>query len=369
MTDPKPTPTPRFELDIPFRTFLKLFVALALAYALIQLVPLLLLMLISALLATTLHPICRWLEKRGLPRWAALAIVCGSLIGFVAASALILVPRIVEQIGHIGATVTQFQQELMTRLPGGWVKNLVARSIKDPQTVVTNLPQQALVIGSVALGGLSSLLLFLIISIYLVIDGGTAYEWVAAFFAPKTQAKLNQTADEISEIVFAYIMGQLITSALVAVYSFTILTILKVPGALTLAAIAALFDMLPIVGFISSLVCAALLAATVSSSTAFLVVAFYVGYSMLENYVIVPKVYGKRMRLSTLVVLLSFVVAGTLAGIAGAILVLPIVASYPIIERIWLKKHLGEATVQEHQVETASDSNSRSGGPGVKKPD
>jgi len=100
--------------------------------------------------------------------------------------------------------------------------------------------------------------------------------------------------------MFAYVLGQFITSCLVGVFAFTVLMVFKVPGALMLALLAALFDIVPILGFFCSGVPAVLLALSVSSSAAFWVAILYAIYHAIENYFIVPKVYGNRLRLSTL---------------------------------------------------------------------
>ena len=70
---------------------------------------------------------------------------------------------------------------------------------------------------------------------------------------------------------------------------------------------------------------------------------------MIENYFIVPKVYGDRLRLSTLTVLISCLAAGMLAGVIGVIIILPAVASYPVLERYWLRPHLEPDTVEKHK--------------------
>ena len=68
----------------------------------------------------------------------------------------------------------------------------------------------------------------------------------------------------------------------------------------------------------------------------------------LENYLIAPMVYGNRLRISGFTVLVATLAAGFLAGIEGAISILPVVASYPVIEKIWLRPFLGETVVDEH---------------------
>jgi len=82
---------------------------------------------------------------------------------------------------------------------------------------------------------------------------------------------------------------------------------------------------------------AALMALTVSPTKALIVVAGYTAYHLLEFYVIVPKVYGSKLKLSTLAVLVSFIAAATLSGIVAAVAILPLVAAYPALERLWLK--------------------------------
>jgi predicted PurR-regulated permease PerM len=127
------------------------------------------------------------------------------------------------------------------------------------------------------------------------------------------------------------------------------LTILKVPAALLLAALAGICDFVPVLGFIVSAVPAVLLALTVSVTTALIVGAIYVAYHAVENYLIAPHVYGDRLRLSNLAVLLAFAVGAGLFGVIGALLALPIAAMYPCIEDIWLRDYLGRDAVNRHR--------------------
>ena len=106
--------------------------------------------------------------------------------------------------------------------------------------------------------------------------------------------------------------------------------------------------MLPLIGFFLFAIPAVALALTVSPASAAWVAALYVAYHVIENYFIVPKVYGNRLRLSTLTVLVSCLAAGLVAGVVGVILVLPVVASYPIIERMWLQPYLEPSTALKH---------------------
>jgi predicted PurR-regulated permease PerM len=93
----------------------------------------------------------------------------------------------------------------------------------------------------------------------------------------------------------------------------------------------------------------ALVAATVSTTALLGVVVFYVVFNALENYFIAPKIYGRELQVSKLAVLLAVAVGGQLGGVMGALLALPVAATYPIVERLWLRNQLGDDTVDIHK--------------------
>src|SRR5512132_3190531 len=78
-------------------------------------------------------------------------------------------------------------------------------------------------------------------------------------------------------------------------------------------------------------------------------VAIYGGYHFLENYFIEPRIYGGRLRLSNVAVLVAFAVGAELGGVVGALLAMPIAATYPTIEKLWLRDQLGDDVVAEHE--------------------
>ena len=97
-------------------------------------------------------------------------------------------------------------------------------------------------------------------------------------------------------------------------------------------------------GILIAIVPAVLLALAVSPGTAVVVAIAYLVYHLAEAYFILPRVWGSKLKMSTLSVLLALLVGGKLQGIIGALLVLPLVAAYPIIERHWLGGFLRAAS-------------------------
>jgi predicted PurR-regulated permease PerM len=170
---------------------------------------------------------------------------------------------------------------------------------------------------------------------------------------------MGQTTLEVSRVVTGYVQGQVLTSALFGLFAFAVLSLLHVPAAMPLALLAAVCDVVPVIGIILATVPPVAIALSVSPGTALIVLALYALYHVLENYVIIPRVYGNRLRLSSLVVLVALIVGGELFGIAGALLALPLVAAYPIIERIWLGSYLSDEVLTDHSALEHADAGPR----------
>ena len=351
LSSPDNEGTRRQHLILPISTIIKILCSLLFVIITYKLGPLILLVFLAMLLAVTLNPLVVSLQSKHISKRTSQAIVIISLLLLIGFCIALVIPLLFEQVANFIKNLPTLQDDIFSRLP----YTSFLRQSKDRLLGSLDWSQAGkwfndlISVGSIALGGISEMLILLVIAIYLLIDGDALFKWILAFFPVELRMKLRNTASEIAPVIFGYVAGQVITSVLVLIYSFIVLTVLKVPAALPLAIIAGLFDILPIIGFFLSTIPACLLALSVSSRTAMLVLGLYVFYHFLENYLIVPKVYGKRLRLSTLTVLLVLLAGGMLAGIPGAIAALPIIASYSVIESIWLKPFLGYGVTEKHE--------------------
>jgi predicted PurR-regulated permease PerM len=131
----------------------------------------------------------------------------------------------------------------------------------------------------------------------------------------------------LETIVGAYIRGQLITSLLMGAFTFVLLTACGVQNAMALAVFASIADILPYIGGILAVGPAVLAALGHSSMAAGIVLVLMLAYQEFESRVIIPKVYGQALLLPSSVVFFSLMAGGTLMGILGAVLALPIAAT------------------------------------------
>ena len=337
-------------IDIPLVTIFKVLLGVLLAFVAIKLWPLFKLLIVSLLLAVPLYRLVLWGCRKGLPRWAGLLLASLGLGFTVLGFAALVGPMAYSQASHLEQNLPKLQEQLSAHLPPGGLRNAIERatSFSDGDTF-QRLSQQVLAAAKTTLGALLDLVLVIALVIYLMIDGPRALQWMVAYFPQEHRHRVSKGLDKIADRAVSYIIGQSIISGLFATYTLVVLSLLHVPMALLLALVAGALDVVPIIGISITIVLGAALGLTVSPTTALLVVTFYAGYHIFENYFLVPKIYGKNLRLSTLAVLLSMIAGGMVAGVIGAIGILPVVAAYPALEALWLAPQLEPEVVKDHQ--------------------
>ena len=91
------------------------------------------------------------------------------------------------------------------------------------------------------------------------------------------------------------------------------------------------------------------MASTVSPLVGLLMISLYLAHHVIEHHMIGPRIYSSRLRLSTLALLIALAAGTELAGMAGALLALPIAAVYPSVARVWLREPFGDEAIAEHE--------------------
>ena len=338
-------------LEVPWRTLLKLLAAVALAWALVQIPPIVLILLVAVVLAVSLDPVVVWIERHRIPRTLAAVVVATAIVMLFAAFLWLTWSSLASQWQQVSGEVENKARDIWERIPG-WLRS----ALGSPQgSGAAPANDVALQVFSSTTSAVGSIVLGFVLTIYLLIEGRQTYAWLVAFVPRRYWPKVERTAAECHDVIWGYVVGNAITSAIAFAATLLVLWLLDVPAALLLALIAGLSDFVPVIGFIMSAVPAILIAFTVSGTTALLVVGFYVLYNAIEAYVLTPWAYGNRMKLSDVAVIIGFAAGAQLGGVIGALIALPIAALYPTVERIWLREELPDDTVREHKLIEASE--------------
>jgi predicted PurR-regulated permease PerM len=149
--------------------------------------------------------------------------------------------------------------------------------------------------------------------------------------ARRFHVRLARITLNLETIVGGYMRGQVITSVLMTAVVYLLLKLCGIANPLPLAIFAGITDVLPLIGGILGAV--PLLAAALPHGTAVvaIVLAGVVVYQEIENRLIIPRVYGKVLRLPAWAITLALLVGAKLMGVMGALLSLPIAAGARMI--------------------------------------
>lgn len=300
-----------------------------------QLTAVLTVITVALVLVGTFDPVVQWFERRGLPRGRALAIVFIIAALAMVTVVLLAVPPLLSQVLDLIANAPRSRARVVESLEQhGWAKPLVT-AIRDVPLEDIGSRAARVMIGYSAdlleIIGYSLSTLFL--SIYLLADPVRSKGLVYAVVPRAHHVKLARIMIALKEIVGGYMRGQLITSLSISVFVFVLLTILGVENALAIALFAGMTDIIPFVGgYIAST--PVIVSSTPHGTTITILVAcLMVLYQEFESRILVPRVYGRVLRLPPAIVLVALLVGGTLAGILGALLALPIAAGLQMVIR------------------------------------
>ena len=298
-------------------------------WMLIRLLPALMVLLVALMIVGTLSPVVRRLQARAIGRRAAIAIVFGVLLLLCIGLATLTFPALIAQVSSL------IDQEPALRA------NVVAFLSRYPLTeflavAVRDVRYDALVNAAAAdVLALSARLIEIIayaagaffLALYIMLDADRL-RGVLFLATPRPQhIRLSRVLLNLEAIVGGYIGGQLITCMLMGAFMFVLLTLCGVPNAVALAFFGGAADVLPFVGIFLTMVPALLASLSQGVFVTMLVLVLMLAYEEFESRVLVPVVYGRALRLPSSVVLFALIAGGTLAGVAGALLALPVAAT------------------------------------------
>ncbi len=317
----------RFE--VPPATMLQLILAVAGLWLLIRLWPVFLVLVAALLIVGTMSPAVTWMESRGVKRWLGIAIVFVISFAFATLAAILTLPSLVAQASALVEQEPAFRARLVQYFDRS---NLTAPLADWLRQFKYNTPAIAVGATTIAfsmrvfkLAAYCASAVFL--ALYIMIDRDRLRGGLFAVVPRSHHIRLARVMMNLETIVGAYIRGQLITCLFIAVFSLALLAACGVPHALALAVFAGLADVLPYIGAILSIGPMVLAALSRGPLVVAIVLLTMLVYEEFESRVLVPRIYGRALRLPSSVVLVALLAGGTLMGIGGALLALPVAAT------------------------------------------
>ena len=323
----------RRSILIPARTVLVAAGCAGALWLLVRLWPALLVVAMALILVGTLNPIVGALQRRGLRRGAAVAAVLLTLLVVLTGLALVTAPALWAELGRVGGELPKLQARVAAWLERSAFTAPLAESIRrtDPGRLLVGSGREAFELSSRFGARVGYAATTVALAVYMLLDPERSQGALYAIVPRQFHVRLARVLLGLETIVGGYVRGQLLTSAAIGAYVFALLTIFGMPSALAIGVFAALADVLPLVGGALTLVPIALVALPHGMPMTVTLVALVITYQELENRIIVPRVYGRVLRLDAVAVTLALLVGAQLGGVLGALLALPIASGLRMI--------------------------------------
>ena len=298
-------------------------------WALGRLVPVILVLIAALMMVGTLNPAVQWLERRGLSRGAGISLVfVGMLLG-LGALVTLTIPALIAQISSLVQQEPLLRERAAEFLASYRATEPLAGALRKVEYAAlfksSSAQMLAATIGVAEVAAYSAGAIFL--ALYIMIDADRLRGAAFAVVPRSHHIRLSRILLNLQIIVGGYLRGQVITCVCMGVFLFILLTACGVPNALAFAVFGAIADVLPFLGIFLTMIPAVLAALVVSQSTALIVFLLLLAYEEFESRALIPLVYGRALRLPSSVVFFALLVGGTLYGIIGALLALPVAAA------------------------------------------
>jgi putative heme transporter len=325
--------TKRRRIAVTDRGILFALLLVAIAWIASLLGPVILASVGALILVGTLNPLVGFLQGRKLGRTLSIVLVFLAMIGVLVSIGLLTVPALIVQIRQLIDGAPVMQHRLAERLGRSHLTLPMARAVE-----ATNLQDLLIPSGTKAFEYSSALvtaigwgLTTLALAFYILADPATSQAALYLVVPRRFHVRFARIMLNLETIVGGYMRGQIITSALMGLFTYVLLKICAVKNPLPLAVFAGVTDILPLIGGILGAI--PLLVATLPRGSVMVgtVLASVLIYQEIENRFIIPRVYGRVLRLPAWALTLALLIGAKLMGVIGALLSLPVAAGVRMI--------------------------------------
>jgi len=295
-------------------------------------------------IALGLDPAVSWLEKKKFPRWAAILTVVAAVLGVLTAVVFAIAPIIVDQVSKLSKLIPElvravnsstYLSDLQKQFPGLDIGEITKTITDFLGGNLTNITATIVQSGLAFVNGLFGGLVILILTLYFTASLNSMKRATYQLVPASKRARFTDISEQITTAVGRYIVGQAALASVNGVLSFIYLSIIGAPFPALLAFIAFLLSLIPLIGTISGSVIIVLtcLIPEIGSSpqTALAAAVYYLIYMQVEAYVLSPNIMKRAVSVPGAVVVIAALAGGSLLGILGALIAIPVAASVIMI--------------------------------------
>jgi predicted PurR-regulated permease PerM len=314
-------------------------VAIFLAQQLMSISSVLVLLVMSMFLAVGLNPVVEFFMRRGMRRGLSVLLVLVVVLSVLALFVVAVAPVISEQIA------------LITRNAPGWLEDLQSnrqiQRLDEKYDVIAKVRDYiiqgdfterlfggALGVGLRVLSAVANSLIVLVLMIYFLASLPSIKHSAYSLAPASRRPRVSQLGDRIIRSTGAYVAGAFAVAFCAGISTLVFSFVVGLGDyAFALAFVVGLFSLIPVVGAVISGVIMTLLGLTVSPTVALVALIYYLAYQQFESYVIYPRIMRRSVDLPGSVTVVAALLGGSLMGIVGALLAVPVAAALLLLHR------------------------------------
>jgi len=330
----------RVKFEISTWTILKIIGTVLLVWFLYSIREIIVLFFIVLVIVAALGPLVNRLAKY-IPRFLAVIFLSVIFLGLLVAIGFLIIPPVIDQISQLAINLPYYINKL-----GPFYENM-RNSVTNYQDQLFNLSsglgRLSSGLYSTTLGfisGIVGILTILILSFYMLLEQESIRSFLHQVVPLEHKEMFFDVVRKIGGKMGSWLRGQVLLMVIIGILDGIALVILGVPFALTLAVWGALTEVIPYVGPWLGLLPAILIALSISPLKALLILAAYLLIQQLESQFLAPKIMGKAVGLSPVIIILALLAGAKLMGILGVMIAVPVAAAISVLIQEWpnLKK-------------------------------
>ncbi len=313
--------------------------------------------IIGLVIAYILNPAVDLLENKGVRRIFATNIVLLSFIFLIIIFFLLFVPILSAQLSTFIENLPSYQAKaaiyIDDYLGTSWKHDLLSKNI-DYQKYVTQYAQDflgatgnvlhKLIINVIAIIKNAIFLIIVpVVAFYFLLDWHGLISKVDSWLPRKHALTIRSLILEMDSLQSGFIRGQVIVCFIQASFYITALSIIGIDYSITLGFVTGVLTFIPYVGtgigFLTVIMVALVQYLPDYSAIIWVCIIFAVGQT-LEGYVWIPKIVGGSVSLHPLWIMFSLLAFGSILGLAGMLIAVPVTAAIGVLIRFVLEKYI-----------------------------
>ncbi|MCI3923681.1 AI-2E family transporter [Paenibacillus sp. TRM 82003] len=301
--------------------------------------------LIALIISYVLNPIVNLLNHRKVPRTVAVLLIYAVFILSVTVIFMNVIPMFVTQLNELNEHLPEFtmraqsiiitfnENDFLPESIRMGINNAIYRAEQQFAEAITQFINR---IGA-TLNVVFIAFIIPFLAFYMMKDFQLIEKTVLTFVPTKHKRRTIRLVTDIDKALGNYIRGQFLVCVIIGVFAYIGYWLIGIPYPLLLAAVVAVFNIIPYVGPFFGAAPALIVASTVSLKMVLLVIVVNMACQILEGNVVSPQVVGRSLHMHPLLIIFALLVGGEIGGLVGLILAVPLFAAGKVIvHHVWL---------------------------------